>query len=566
MSLKKMTGGEAVVESLLVNEVEIVTGLIGSSTLEILDGLYNNSDKIRYIGCIQESAGMHLSDGLARYTGKPSIFLSGQAGPGVTNTVTSMAQAKAAFSPVINLAGAISSEHKGLDAFQEVDQVRLMQPVSKKVFEVKDIESIPLILNEGFKTAVEPRMGPVHIDLPRDVLGHSSEFEPPQKYQIAKLPNADEMSIQKSVKLLSESKKPVILIGAGIKNYGSEGTEAVISLAELLNAPITASPGHNDSIPSSHPLYAGTAGPRGSGLGTNLLKEADVILVLGSRIGFNTSFYSYENINEKASIIQCEIDQKSIGRYFPVSVGILADAKTVAKQLYSSLKTAQLKQEVEDWSHQFKKNKKSYLDQREANADSESVPILSSGLFRELRGSLPKDAIITLDAGTMCLQLTDALDFNQPKSLFTPLDYGLIGFSFPAGLGIKLAAPDRPVVSFHGDGGFATCYQELATAVENKINTIVIVLKNFSWGAEKSYQKDFFNGRFIGADVSTPDFDKVAELYGCKGIKVEKATEIGDAIKAGIDAECPTVIDVHCSRDSLYSFRRDSFEHKLDDK
>jgi thiamine pyrophosphate-dependent acetolactate synthase large subunit-like protein len=558
-----MTGGEAVVETLIANDVEIITGLIGSSTLEILDGLYNNADNVRYIGCIQESAGMHLSDGYARYTGKPGIFIAGQAGPGITNTVTAMAQAKAAFSPVINLAGAIARDHRDMDAFQEVDQVSLMKPVSKKVFEVKDVDTIPLILNEGFETALTPRMGPVHIDLPRDVLGHSSEFAPPQKHQIAKLPIADETSIQKSVKLLSEAEKPVILIGAGIKNYGSEGAETVISLAELLNAPMTASPGHNDVIPSGHPLYAGAAGPRGSGLGSNLLKEADVILVLGSRIGFNTSFYSYENINEKASIIQCEIDQKSIGRYFPVEVGILADAKTVAKQLYSSLKTVQLKKEVEEWSHQFKKNKKSFLDQREASADTQSVPILSSGLFKELRSALPKDAIITLDAGTMCLQLTDALDFHQPKSLFSPLDYGLIGWSYPAGLGLKIAAPDRTIVSFHGDGGFATCYQELATAVENKINTIAIICNNKCWGAEKSYQKDFFDGRFIGADVSTPDFDKVAELYGCQGIKVEKATEIGDAIQAGIKAECPTVIDVQCSPDALYSFRQDSFKHKV---
>ena len=558
-----MTGGEAVVETLLVNEVEVVTGLIGSSTLEILDGLYNNAEKIRYIGCRHESNGMIMMDAYARYTGKNGVFLSGQAGPGVSNTVTAMAQAKAAFSPVVNLAGAIASDHKGKDAFQEIDQVSLMQAVSKKVFEVKEVESIPEVLNEAMQTALTPRCGPVHVDMPRDVLGKSAEFNQPTKFKSISALAADEENLKKAVKLLSEAHKPVILVGAGVKNYGTSAADSVLKLAELLNAPCTTSPGHGAAIPYSHPLNAGSAGPRGSGLGTKLLREADVILVLGSRLGFNTTFYSYENLNEKASIIQCEIDLNSIGRYFPIEVGIHADAKTVTDELCKMLETHKSKKEVQDWSDQFKDNRKNYFDKRDADADTKSVPISPSGLFKELRRALPEDCVVTLDAGTMCLQLTDALQYHQPKSLFSPLDFGLVGFSYPAGLGIKLAAPERPVVSFHGDGGMSMVIPELSTAIENNINTVVCVMNNGTWGAEAAYQKDFFEGRFIGAHITTPEFDKVAELYGCKGIKVEKAGEIGDAIKAGIEADCPTVIDVQCSPDALYSFRQDSFKHKV---
>ncbi len=558
-----MTGGEAVVETLLVNDVEVVTGLIGSSTLEILDGLYNNAEKIRYIGCRHESNGMIMMDAYARYTGKNGVFLSGQAGPGVSNTVTAMAQAKAAFSPVVNLAGAIASDHKGKDAFQEIDQVSLMQAVSKKVFEVKEVESIPEVLNEAMQTALTPRCGPVHVDMPRDVLGKSAEFNQPTKFKSISTLAADEENLKKAVKLLSEAHKPVILVGAGVKNYGTSAADSVLKLAELLNAPCTTSPGHGDAIPYSHPLNAGSAGPRGSGLGTKLLREADVILVLGSRLGFNTTFYSYENLNEKSSIIQCEIDLNSIGRYFPVEVGIHADAKTVTDELCKMLETHKSKKEVQDWSDQFKDNRKNYFDKRDADADTKSVPISPSGLFKELRRALPEDCVVTLDAGTMCLQLTDALQYHQPKSLFSPLDFGLVGFSYPAGLGIKLAAPERPVVSFHGDGGMSMVIPELSTAIENNINTVVCVMNNGTWGAEAAYQKDFFEGRFIGAHITTPEFDKVAELYGCKGIKVEKAGEIGDAIKAGIEADCPTVIDVQCSPDALYSFRQDSFKHRV---
>ena len=558
-----MTGGEAVVETLIANDVEVVTGLIGSSTLEILDGLYNNADKVRYIGCRHESNGMIMMDAYARYTGKNGVFLSGQAGPGVSNTVTAMAQAKAAFSPVVNLAGAIASDHKGKDAFQEIDQVSLMQAVSKKVFEVKDVETIPNILNEAMQTALTPRSGPVHVDMPRDVLGQTCDFNKASKFETIANPIADEDNLRKAVNLLSEAQKPVILVGAGIKNYGTIAAESVLKLAELLNAPCTMSPGHGDSLPYGHPLNAGSAGPRGSGIGTQLLKEADVILVLGSRLGFNTTFYSYDNLNEDASIIQCEIDQNSIGRYFPVEVGIHADAKTVADQLFNLLGEHKAKKEVEVWADQFKDNKKNYLKQRDAEADMSSVPIMPSGLFKELRNVLPNDSVVTLDAGTMCLQLTDALYYHQPKSLFSPLDFGLVGFSYPAGLGIKLAAPERTVVSFHGDGGASMILPELSTAVENNINTVCVVMNNGTWGAEAAYQKDFFEGRYIGAHITTPEFDKVAELYGCKGIKVEKTAEIGDAIKAGIESDCPTVIDVQCSPDALYSFRQDSFKHKV---
>ena len=215
---KKMTGGEAVVQSLIANEVKIVSGLIGSSTLEILDALYDAKD-INYIGCRHESNGLIMMDAYARYTNKHGVFLAGQAGPGVTNTVTAMANAKAAFSPVVSLAGAISSDHKGKDAFQEVDQVNMMQAVSKKVFEVLDVNEIPDVLDDAFSTAMSPRLGPVHIDLPRDVLGKSSEFVTPQKFKLNKYPTANETSLNKAFELLCKASKPVILAGCGIKNH-----------------------------------------------------------------------------------------------------------------------------------------------------------------------------------------------------------------------------------------------------------------------------------------------------------------------------------------------------------
>ena len=191
-----------------------------------------------------------------------------------------------------------------------------------------------------------------------------------------------------------------------------------------------------------------------------------------------------------------------------------------------------------------------------------SYPIQPFGLFKELRKVLPKNSAITLDAGTLCLQATDALEYYNPPSLFTPLDFGLVGFSFACGLGVKLAKPKKTIVSLMGDGGFGMTISELSTAVEHNINTITIVMNNKSWGAEKAYQKDFFGKRYLGADISSPPFDKVAELYGAKGFKVKKLNEISDAIKSALKVNKPVVIDVDVDPKALYSFRRDSFKHR----
>ena len=176
--------------------------------------------------------------------------------------------------------------------------------------------------------------------------------------------------------------------------------------------------------------------------------------------------------------------------------------------------------------------------------------------------SLPKNTAITLDAGTLCLQATDSLNYFKPPSLFSPLDFGLVGFSFACGLGVKLASPKKIVVSLMGDGGFGMTISELSTAVEYKINTITVILNNKSWGAEKAYQKDFFGKRYLGADISSPPFDKVANFYGAKGYKIKKLSDINSVFKKALKVNKPVVIDVDVDPKALYSFRKDSFKHR----
>jgi acetolactate synthase-1/2/3 large subunit/sulfoacetaldehyde acetyltransferase len=266
--------------------------------------------------------------------------------------------------------------------------------------------------------------------LPRDVLSDVTEypeFQQPWNYRSQNVPPAADEAIKQAAELLRQAKQPVIVTGGGIKNTG--GHEDALALAEALNAPIILAPGHGDAIPFEHPLNAGQMGPRGNVVASRLAKEADVILALGTRLGFNSTFYSYDNINEQADIIQIELEPTALGRYFPIRLGIWADARAAARQLCHELGKLEARAEVDAWTRAYIDERQSYLAQRDAKADTETYPIQPSGLYKELREVLPKNAAITMDAGTLCLQATDALNYWEPPSLFTPLDFGLVGFS-----------------------------------------------------------------------------------------------------------------------------------------
>jgi len=559
---KNLTGGQAAVQSLKKEQVKHLFGLIGSATIEMFDALYHEK-KIKFIGVRDERTGTHMADGYARASNKPGVILAGQNGPGATNLVTGIAQAAAAFSPVVSIAGSYSTKDKVQDAFQGLDQQSLFKPITKKTWTIKDAKKIPKIFSEAFNLAMSPRRGPVQINLPRNILSTKAKFNIDQNkksYESESFLKAKNNDVKKSAKIILKSIKPVIIAGGGIK-YNAKYKE-VIKLAEFLNIPMVTSAGHGDAIPFNHKLNAGQMGPRGNSVASKLVKEADVIIALGTRLGFNSTFYSYENINKKAKIIQVELEKKMLGRYFPISVGICADAATATKQIYNEIKKQKIILNVKNWTNNYLKERSNFLNKRDRNRSLNKFPIQPSGLFKQLRKVLPKNSAITLDAGTLCLQATDALEYYNPPSLFTPLDFGLVGFSFACGLGVKVARPDKTVVSLMGDGGFGMTISELSTAVQYGINTVTIVMNNNSWGAEKAYQKDFFGRRYIGADISSPPFNKVAQLYGAKGFEVNKISEINEALKAAIKCNKPAVINVNVDPNALYSFRRDSFKHK----
>ena len=554
-----ISGGEAVVECLKAYNVKYVFGLIGSATMELFDALYDEKS-INFIDVRDERTGAHMADAFARASGSTGVIIAGQNGPGATNLVTGVAQAKAAFSPLLSIAGAIATEHQGKDAFQEVDQQKLFEPITKKTFSIKNTKSIVEDLNKALKLSMQGKWGPVHVNIPRDVLSGIEKYDTFKIESKIETKKINENDLEKIISLIDQSSKPVIVCGAGVKNSNTQ--KEIIHLSNNLNIPIVSSAGHGDVISYEHELYSGQMGPRGNKVASSLVQEADLILAIGTRLGFNSTFYSYDNISKSAKIVQIDIDPIAIGRYFPVEIGIQGDVKIFLAQLNSLLKNRILNNNHHDWIQNFIKKKIEYYKKRDEDADTNSKIIQPSGLFKELRNLIPKNSSITLDAGTLCLQATDEFNFFEPKSLFTPLDFGLVGFSFAAGLGVKLAKPHSPVFSLMGDGGFGMTVSELSTAVHHNINTITIVMNNKSWGAEKAYQRDFYDQRYIGADIDSPPFHKLAEIYGAKGYHVTELKNLKEAVSDALVCNKPAIINVDVDPKALYSFRKDSFKHR----
>ncbi len=559
--MPKMRCGVAAIEAMRAAGVTKVFGLMGSSTLEIYDALYDAKD-MEYIGVRHENCGMHMADAYGRVTQTPGLFMCGQAGPGSANMVLGLAQAKMAYSPVVAITGLPSTEHLGRDAFQEIDQHTLFLPVTKRVMTVPRPERIPEFIMEAFRIANSGRRGPVVVNIPRDLFNHDIDVDMPRAGSLSLAPAADRATLEKIKLMILAAKAPVIHAGAGIK--WARASEKLTGLAEKLQIPITSSAGHADVVPGDHPLYAGGMGPRGNPVASTLMREADLVLALGTRLGFNTTFYKYNDISKSAKIVQVDIDPVALGRYFPVDLSVAADAGAVVEALAELM--APIAPEKAPWrarNEKFRKDNQELWRQREASGSRGDKPLHPDVIYSELRQIAPRDAIFTLDAGTTGFQATDQLPCRTVPSLITPLDCGMVGFSYAAGLGAKVAAPQRTVISLMGDGGFGMTMGEMATAVMHNINTIAVVMDNGTWGSEIAYQRDFYNNRYIGAHVHSPRFDEVMKLCGGNGYFVTEAGGTAEAIKQAMAGGKPAVIHVKVDPEAVISFRKDALKKRI---
>jgi thiamine pyrophosphate-dependent acetolactate synthase large subunit-like protein len=537
-----LTGGRAVVELLKAEQVRYIFGIVGATFLEVLDALYDDRS-IEYINVRHEQAAAFMADGLARVTGQPGACLV-TSGPGATNLLTGVAAAYVAHSPVVVLVGGVPLEHQQKDAFQDFDLISMFRPVTKLAVQITQPERIPELLRAALRAAASGRRGPVFVEIPRDVLHGAvprADVLAPGRYRVTHPQPPHPDAIGQAVRLLRSAERPLLLVGGGAT--WAEANDLVARLSEQCTMPMITAYGRNDAVPNDHPLYVGPLGRAGAPEAASACRRADVLLVIGSRLAQFTTHFDDRYIRPGTPLIHVDVDSRDIGRYYPVAVGIQADAREASLALLAGLAGEGAPNRAA-----WRREAESLRAQRQARLAAEAglaaKPLKPQRVYAELRRALPPETIVTLDAGAAPAYGYDRLHFARPRTFLTPLDLGGLGFAFPVALGAKLGRPGDPVLAIHGDGGFLMNAQELETAVRHGIAVVTIVMNNNCWGSEKAYQKHFYDGRYIGCDIGNPRYDEYARLFGAEGYYVEHPDQVGDAVRAALRSGKPAVIEI----------------------
>ena len=546
---RRIGSGEAIVEILQEENVTHLFGIVGSSFLDILDSLYDRQT-IEFVGTRHEQGAALMADGYARVTGKPGVCIATN-GPGVLNLTYGVGSAFISHSPVVVLAPSASRDHQNRDATQEFDQVSLFRPITKAAYAVNKVERLPDALRQAFRIATSGKMGPVLVDIPRDVIaGTSLDLEDLSLNQYRSTQTrmrGDIQLIHQAVSEIKTAKKPVIVAGGGI-NW-SLGANEVTELAELTGSAIVTSYGRADAVPNSHPNFLGHLGRLGAPEAIDAIQNSDLIIAAGTRLSQSTTFYDNRFIPADVKIIQIELDPKEIGRNYPITVGIEGDVKSVLKEIIDLMKKDGPLNRT--WANEVQQAHMLRIERLNSEGNISTYPMKPQRIYAELRKVMPHDAIIALDAGLAPNFGQDRLDFNTPRSLISPLDLGGLGFSFPTAIGAAFGAPDKHVVNFNGDGGFLFNAQEFETAVRYNQKLITVVMNNDCWGSEKAYQKYAFNERYVGADTINPRYDKYAELFGGTGFYVDKIENIASTFRKALDVNGPSIIEIPTDPDEM---------------
>ncbi|MCH7606133.1 MAG: thiamine pyrophosphate-binding protein [Chloroflexi bacterium] len=543
--MPQMRAGEAIIEGLRAEGVEYIFGLVGTTTNSILTELPGRND-ITFLDTRHEEGAAFMAYGYAKATGKPVACVT-TSGPGTINLLTGISLAYKGHAPVVVIAGDTARDYIDRDGAQAFDLVGLFKPVTKLAVQVNKTERIPEMMRYAFRTALSGKQGPVLLDIPRDLIDGQTldaDIQPPEAYRaVSERVQGDALAVQQATALLSQARRPLLLAGGGV--IDSAASEEAVALAELLDMALVPSYGHNDAVPNSHRLYVGPPGGRGSGEAAEAINQADVILALGTRVSQPTTSWNYSVVNPDTKIIQVDIDAQEIGRNFPVASGIVGDAKAVAQQLLNSLREQYPEGRTNsEWRAVVEKLAEHRQARLSAEAEIPGDPMMPQRVYTELRKVLPPDCMVTIDAGVAAGLAYDRLNFESPRTMFNYAGQGGLGMGLCVGLGTKVGRPDRPAISIQGDGGFLYTSQELNTAVRWGIPLVNIVLNNSCHGAEKAQQQRLFDGKYIGVDLVNPRFDKLAEVYGCRGFYVERPGEIGDAVTAALSEDRPSVIEI----------------------
>lgn len=523
-----MTGGQALAKSLHREGVRVIFGLPGVQLYHLLDGLYEEAD-IRLITTRHEQATTYMADGYARAGGGIGTALV-VPGPGLQNASAGIGTAYAASSPILVVSGQIERDLIGVSRgmLHEVnDQMDTVRPVTKWAARILKARDVPTVVQEAFRQLRTGRPRPVEIEIPPETLAEEADIELLEAASPTR-PAASAGQIRTGAELLGNAKKLLILAGGGV--ISSKASAALQQLAEYLQAPVLTTSEGKGALSDRHPLALGAMRLRNDPI-IDYISQTDVVLAVGTRL-------AYPHLLSAQTVVQIDIDEAEIGRNYTPTVGLVGDATRTLEALYSTLSgTTAARPERHEEAEAIRR-------ERRQNPHAHLEPL--AGFLQAIRNAMPDDGIVVAGMTQVGYYSRAYYPVYQPGTFLTSSYFGNLGYAYPTALGAKVARPDTAVVALSGDGGFLFNSQELATAVQHEINAVVIVFNDNAFGNVMRDQRDRFQGRVYGSELHNPDFMKLAEAYGARGVRVLTAEALETALKEALAINAPTLIEVPC--------------------
>ena len=568
--MTRMNGGQIIVDYLIQENVSHVFGLCGHGNIGFIDALYERNKEITSYSVRHESIAGFMADVYYRVAGRPTATFT-SCGPGSANIPISLANAYFDSVPYLAITGNIPTTQFNRGAFQETyrhyqaDFPAVVRPFCKRVFQPTRAEQVPLFMRQAWKTMVTGRPGPVVLDVPFDIFKEEADIEMPLakdwNANISCRCGADPEGVRKALDMLLEAKRPVIIVGQGVKYAAA--TDELRRLAERLQVPVVFSSSGMGSLDRDHPLALGLIARNGTYQANHAARQADVLLAVGVRFDDRTSSswlpgYSF-NI-PPTKLIHVDIDPDEIARNYPVALGLMADAKTFLRQVLGELdlRKAQLPAARKAWLADIERWRKEWEEWTAPGYRADTTPIHPQRAAHEIDKALPDDAIVVSDVGVHHNWLLQFRRARNAQSLIGSMGFGAMGFGVAGVLGAAIAAPSRPCVSVCGDGAFLMHAGVMATAVEYNIPAVWVIWNNYAFASIRGLQRGYLDGRELVTDFKkpetrepyNPDFAAMARAANIDGVRVETASELGEAVEAAVEARKSCVIDANIQGDA----------------
>ncbi len=540
MATKRITGSQAVIQSLLEEGVDTIFGYPGGAIMPIYDALYDFDTQVTHILTRHEQGAIHAAEGYAKVSGKTGVCFA-TSGPGATNLITGIADAMIDSIPLVCITGQVASPLLGTDAFQESDVVGISMPVTKWNYQVTSADEIPEAIAKAFYIASTGRPGPVLLDIAKDAQSQELDFEYKKctkiRSYIPEVP-VDPFKVQEAAKLIDKAKKPLLFFGQGVIISNAE--DELKAFVEKTGIPAAWTLLGLSAMPTDHPLNVGMLGMHGN-YGPNIkTNEADLIIAVGmrfdDRVTGKVSAYA-----TNAKIIHLEVDPAEIDKIVKTDVAVLGDAKKSLAMLTNNVK----ENKHDAWVQEFRDCDKV---EHEKVIDKDITPAkdgLTMGeVIRKTSEATENKAVLVTDVGQQQMMAARYFKFTQSKSVVTSGGLGTMGYGVPASLGAQIGAQDRTVVCFVGDGGFQMTLQELGTIVQNRLPVKIVILNNNFLGMVRQWQQLFFERRYSFTELHNPDFITIAKGFGMAGHKVEKREDLDAGIKQMVEHDGPYLLEV----------------------